>query len=119
MLIKTVDLGLPENLEKLNYLVGKIAGKEIEFDSYGRVHEVLNGGYDNRRYSPHSNPFQCLEATPRMDISCAPDNKFVVSHERMEFENPVTHESELIARCLALVFSVHGEEVADEAWEGI
>lgn len=117
MPIKTQDLGRPENLERLNWLVGKINGKRIDYiGMIGHVW-VENKGYE--LYSPTTNAAQCLEATPRMDISCAPDNKFVVSHESMEFENPVAHESELIARCLALVYSVHGEEVPDEAWEGL
>lgn len=113
MAIKTVDLGLPENLEKLNYLVGKIAGKDVEFHDSG-CKENKNYGYPY--YSPATNATQCLEATPKCEITVYGDNTWGAAIEGKPFLVN-SFQSELLARCIALVYGVYGDEVPESEWE--
>lgn len=117
--MKITELGKPENLEKLNFMVAKICN--IETYSLGNHHFkskfLDNFSGESKRYHPTTNAKQCLEATPYCDVSCErslnPDIKTVWAAKIVNYENPywAEGETELIARCLALVYSVCGEDV--------
>lgn len=125
--MKTTDLGESENLKKLNYLVAKITGHgEIRyFHGSPRIYDVLNER--NGDYSPTTNAEQCLAATPYCNVNgihnispYSMKSWRAIMHCKKSFEmhDPfVCHadaDTELIARCLALVYSVYGEEVDDK-----
>ncbi len=130
--IRTVDLGLPENFERLDYLVGKIAGKNVVWLKGMNVVRLAIS-WDRQelgdRYSPTTDAQQCLEATPRcsiiysykiIDISDS-ERKFIDKYKAAIFSvkavkgnvEYIYGSSELIARCLALVYSVYGDEVPE------
>lgn len=121
--MKTIELGKPENLEKLNFLVGKIMGRNVHIDRDGECFEEgadEHGEWVNR-YHPSTNVMQCFDATPLCDIHLAfgvIDNKVYYATKIATKEQNkylwANSESELIARCLALIYSKYGEEVQDE-----
>lgn len=125
MSIKTVNLGLPENLERLDFLVGKLTGKHVVWLKGMNVVRLAKG-WDRQEigdnYSPTTNAQQCLDATPLMDISVAGRDingktRWLACHYYSHLKNPQEGDTELIARCLALVYSVYGDEVPESEWE--
>lgn len=120
MPIKTSDLGLPENLEKLNFVVGKIIGKR-------RIHFIaekcFHGTLSPAAYSPTTDANQCFEATPLCEIRISFGHPAQINGKcyrakiyGADYFSSMGFVSELIARCIALVYSVYGNEVPDEVF---
>lgn len=124
--MKTTDLGLPENLEKLNYVVGKICGLNVFIYKEPKKHicKLCSWSWDIDcvNYSPAVNASQCLEATPKCIVTNRAGMYLAVIGEwgegNIEGKKLMAYETELIARCLALVYSEYGDNVPDSVFKG-
>lgn len=121
----TIDLGNPENLKKLDYLVGKITDVPlsiIDGDVFRMDKVEFDRGLFPVKYSPTTNVAQCFEATKNgfniwWDHTNDPRDGGLVCFVAIGKSESMVHESELIARCLALVYSAYLNEVPDNELE--
>lgn len=116
--MKTTELFAIENRELFHNVVAFILKKSTTVLD-GVVWTTNNNGLV--RYSPTTNPTQCFEATPFCEVtpvflrdkvaygySCGMVEKPIKQADRY-----VEDESELVARCMALVYFYFKEDVPD------